>query len=90
MSGVASNYDIFLLYLGQGLAVAALALAIGALWKSNVKYTTPLVAFSSLTILYGVMTFASSYVEEEQHFWYWATAAWLSLLWVKGCVVSSA
>lgn len=28
--------------------------------------------------------FASSYVEEEQHFWYWAATGWLALLAIKG------
>jgi len=86
MSGVASNYDVFLLLFGQGLAIAAFSLAICATLTSSLQFTTPLAIFLGLTSLYGVMTFASSYVEEEQHFWYWASAAWLSLLWVKGCV----
>jgi ethanolaminephosphotransferase len=86
MSGVASNYDVFLLSLGQGIAAMSLGLATSAIWKSGVKLTTPLAVFLSISLLYAAMTFASSYVEEEQHFWYWTTAAWLSLLWVKGSV----
>jgi hypothetical protein len=29
------------------------------------------------------MMFATSYVEEEQHFWYWATAAWMAYLYAS-------
>lgn len=89
MSGVASNYHVFLLSLGQGISAAALSLAVGAIWKSGVKLTTPPRVFISIVVMYSIMTFASSYVEEEHHFWYWATAAWLSLLWVKGYVCVS-
>ncbi|MGG6497429.1 UNVERIFIED_CONTAM: hypothetical protein NY603_31355, partial [Bacteroidetes bacterium 56_B9] len=38
------------------------------------------VYFALISLLYGVMMFASSYVEEEQHFWYWLTPAWLTVL----------
>lgn len=41
-----------------------------------------------MTILYGVMMFATSYVEEEQHFWYWATAAWMAYLYAAKYVRS--
>ena len=34
-------------------------------------------------IAYGAMMFASSYVEEEQQFWYWVTSSWLGWLLLK-------
>lgn len=68
---------------GQSAATAALslaALAAGPTVSNAVIETSPIVGIS---LLYGIMMFASSYVEEEQHFWYWATTAWLMLLWLK-------
>jgi len=41
-------------------------------------------AFTIVNIGYGVMMFASSYVEEEQQFWYWACSGWFMLLVIKG------
>jgi ethanolaminephosphotransferase len=86
MSSTASNYDVPKLILGLSLALLATLLA------SVVAF--PTLALSLLTssplivtgLLYGVMMFASSYVEEEQHFWYWAATAWLALLAIKGFV----
>jgi ethanolaminephosphotransferase len=40
-------------------------------------------ALALTTLLYGVMMFATSYVEEEQHFWYWITPAWLTFLAIR-------
>lgn len=34
------------------------------------------------------MMFATSYVEEEQHFWYWVTAAWMAYLYTAKYVPS--
>lgn len=71
---------------GQSIASAALALgavAAGPTVANAVLETSPIIGIS---LLYGIMMFASSYVEEEQHFWYWATTAWLMLLWVKWSV----
>lgn len=83
MSSTASNYDMPKLVTGQSAATAALslaALAAGPTVASAVRETSPIIGIS---LLYGIMMFASSYVEEEQHFWYWATTAWLMLLWLK-------
>ena len=83
MSSTASNYDISRLNVGIVLAalatVACLATAFTALSKSRSSGLWT----SSVIILYGAMMFASSYVEEEQHFWYWASSGWLAWLFLK-------
>ena len=79
MSTTASSYDLWRLVQGILIAGIALVLALTSLgaiaWKSM-----SVAAFALMTILYAVMMFASSYVEEEQHFWYWCTAAWIACL----------
>ncbi|CZT05818.1 probable GPI ethanolamine phosphate transferase 3 [Rhynchosporium agropyri] len=83
MSGTASNYDVRKLASGQATSTVALLLALAAAFPTlskSFKESTPILLIS---LLYGIMMFASSYVEEEQHFWFWATSAWLVLLWVK-------
>lgn len=84
MSGMASNYDVPRLYIGQGVAVLAAMLAIAAATRSISEPTSSLLPFGGIVLAYGIMMFASSYVEEEQHFWYWATTAWFGLLGLKG------
>jgi ethanolaminephosphotransferase len=83
MSGTASNYDVKKLVLGQVFAAVSLCLGIAAAFPTiaiSIKSCSPILTVS---LLYGIMMFASSYVEEEQHFWYWSTTAWLSLLCIK-------
>ncbi|KAI0808470.1 alkaline-phosphatase-like protein [Xylaria sp. FL0064] len=83
MSGMASNYDIDKLILGGSItAVAVFAAGAAAVMSANLPIRN-FGPFTLVTILYGVMMFASSYVEEEQHFWYWTTTAWLFYLVVK-------
>ncbi|KIH92918.1 ethanolaminephosphotransferase [Sporothrix brasiliensis 5110] len=84
MSGMASNYNIPMLCLGLGAAACSMVLAIGATYAfvsrgggSGLGEMTP---FALISITYGIMMFASSYVEEEHHFWYWATSAWLAVI----------
>lgn len=72
------------LIIGQVLAIVALLLAFITAAPSlshNLITATP---FFLITFSYSTMMFASSYVEEEQHFWYWAASAWLLLLYTKG------
>jgi ethanolaminephosphotransferase len=83
MSGTASNYDVKMLVTGQAVAALAFVMATAAAWpffKKSFKATFP---FIIVCLLYSIMMFASSYVEEEQHFWYWTSSAWLFLLCVR-------
>ncbi|PQE13922.1 gpi ethanolamine phosphate transferase 2 protein [Rutstroemia sp. NJR-2017a BBW] len=82
MSGTASNYDVKKLVKGQAVATLAFVMATAAAWpffKRSLKATSP---FIIVCLLYSIMMFASSYVEEEQHFWYWTSSAWLFVLCV--------
>ena len=83
MSSTASAYHLFRLSAGVGLA--ALATAAGIATVSTVLFENRVTGLwiSLLFIAYGIMMFASSYIEEEQHFWYWATSSWLGWLVVK-------
>ncbi|KAL2754661.1 hypothetical protein ACRALDRAFT_2109081 [Sodiomyces alcalophilus JCM 7366] len=77
LSSMASNYNMSRLVLGQALALAAFIIA--ALFQTSDVARMPSFALASA---HSIMMFASSYVEEEHHFWYWATSAWLALLGV--------
>ncbi|KAF7889213.1 hypothetical protein EAF00_009513 [Botryotinia globosa] len=83
MSGTASNYDVRKLITGQVIATLASVMAgvvAGPLILNNIKASIPFIA---TCLSYGIMMFASSFVEEEQHFWYWTTTGWLFLLSIK-------
>lgn len=82
LSGAASSYDIP--KMAVGMIVSAASLALAALSFSNVwPPTTAGVFLGTTSFLYGAMMFASSYVEEEQHLWYWLTPAWTLVLTVS-------
>jgi len=86
MSSTASNYDTSKLAAGQVLgftALSAATLAAGSTILGSVKTCYPIMLIG---LLYGIMMFSSSYVEEEQHFWYWTSSAWVGLLWIKSYV----
>ncbi|KAK5166197.1 major facilitator superfamily transporter protein [Saxophila tyrrhenica] len=82
MSDTASSYDIPRMVTGMAVAGAALVFAVissPSLWPPGIAG----MSFTLICLLYGVMMFASSYVEEEQHFWYWLTPVWVSILIAK-------
>jgi ethanolamine phosphate transferase 2 subunit G len=81
---MASNYDTSRLFLGQAGAAAALVAAVIAAARCANDKAQSFIPLSGIVVVYGVMMFASSYVEEEQHFWYWATTAWFAYLGVRG------
>ncbi|KAI9686314.1 MAG: major facilitator super transporter protein, partial [Bogoriella megaspora] len=82
LSSTASNYNIA--YLAAGICTAALAVL---LTLCSIPLSWPpggaSIFFASTIIAYGLMMFASSYVEEEQHFWYWLTGGWIVFLYTK-------
>ncbi|EMC97401.1 hypothetical protein BAUCODRAFT_147489 [Baudoinia panamericana UAMH 10762] len=85
LSNAASTYDVPRMVAGivlSMLAAAFAALSIPAVWPPS----TAGVFFALIALLYGMMMFASSFVEEEQRLWYWLTPAWVSLLLVRSIV----
>ncbi|KAK5654153.1 hypothetical protein OQA88_7584 [Cercophora sp. LCS_1] len=84
MSGMASNYDVPRLVLGLGVGVVTVFSAAGAVHWFLPQSTGDALSLAVITLAYGIMMFASSYVEEEQHFWYWATTAWFFVLGFRG------
>lgn len=83
MSSTATNYN--LQRLEGGIVLAALATIAGMSTFSTalLEAKTTGLWFSSIAIVYGIMMFASSYVEEEHHFWYWTSSGWLLWLFLK-------
>jgi ethanolamine phosphate transferase 2 subunit G len=81
---MASNYDTTKLTLGGAIALLSIFLSTTASTFVVKGTNVGLVYFALNIFLYGIMMFASSYVEEEQHFWYWSMTAWLAYLsWTR-------
>lgn len=81
---MASNYNIANLVVGQILSVVATLSVTFAAYQNAGGLSASAVPLTLITIAYGVMMFASSYVEEEQHFWYYTTTAWLAYISWRG------
>ncbi|KAL9587559.1 MAG: hypothetical protein Q9212_000136 [Teloschistes hypoglaucus] len=83
MSKTATDYSTSKLYLGIVLgtlaALPAWLIALPLLQRAKLVGSW----FSLLTLTYGVLMFASSYVEEEQQYWYLMASTWLFWLAVK-------
>ncbi|RMZ87227.1 hypothetical protein DV736_g5546, partial [Chaetothyriales sp. CBS 134916] len=85
LSGTASNYDTQKLLIGIALAITATLVSVWAVAHQALKLDAlSAVIFPLLALSYGGTMFASSYVEEEHEFWYWATGGWLVLLYKRG------
>lgn len=83
MSNTASNYDLPRLVLGICLGALALstgfaALSLSVVDKKGTRWYTFIVSG-----MYGMLMFASSYVEEEHQFWYWISSGWLFWLIIR-------
>ncbi|PTB66568.1 alkaline phosphatase-like protein [Trichoderma citrinoviride] len=89
MSSMASNYDLSRLALGQALAVAAVAASLVVLGLQGFQQAGFPLPLFMLAASYGPMMFASSYVEEEHHFWYWTCTLWLAYLGIREVAKSS-
>jgi ethanolaminephosphotransferase len=83
LSGTASNYDLNKMYTGIAIAVLGVVLAITSILSGHVKLDLGTLTNNTISLTYGATMFASSYVEEEQQFWYWAVGGWLIALHCK-------
>ncbi|OAA46606.1 Alkaline-phosphatase-like, core domain protein [Beauveria brongniartii RCEF 3172] len=89
MSSMASNYEMPRLYAGLGLAGIALIITASTFFTQRVLWSQTALPLMLISFLYSAMMFASSYVEEEHHFWYWAATLWLAFLAAKAIRRSS-
>ena len=78
LGGAASSYKVARMLSGVGLAAISVVLALISMPSLGHLTTKGLFATVSIALL-GLMMFGSSYVEEEQHYWYWLTPCWVLL-----------
>jgi ethanolamine phosphate transferase 2 subunit G len=83
MQNTASNYHVPSLYAGCLItSISATISLLVAHRQMRLHHSSALPLMVTL-FAYGSVMFASSYVEEEQQFWYWITSAWITVLHIK-------
>ncbi|WPH00836.1 Hypothetical protein R9X50_00366600 [Acrodontium crateriforme] len=88
LSNAASTYNIP--QMASGIFTIAIALAFTLLSFPAFRISTSAAFyFGLISVLYGIMMFATSYVEEEQQLWYWLTPCWVVLLTIKSLLVAN-
>ena len=83
LSGTASNYNLDQMYIGIGIVGAGVMLAAISVPWADMGLSLGSSAYGMILLTYAGTMFASSYVEEEQQFWYWALGGWLIALHCK-------
>lgn len=83
MSNASSNYNLMRLYQGTVVAAGAVLLSFMSVIRRSVTLSGATTFLSLITSSYAILMFASSYVEEEQQFWYWIFTGWASYLYMK-------
>lgn len=83
MSNASSNYTLTRLYQGTAVALAAVLVSLFTLRDSFFRLFGAIRCFVFVFVGYATLMFASSYVEEEQQFWYWILTGWTSYLYLR-------
>lgn len=86
MSSTSSNYDLTRLNSGLYTGGLAALLSFPATYRLLSKFRTAGIFLLFGVLGYGAMMFASSYVEEEQQFWYWFVTSWVFYLHIRSSV----
>jgi GPI ethanolamine phosphate transferase membrane region len=85
LSSASTDYSVSYMYIG----LVTLLLSVAIL---GVHSTAPVIVkyeFIVVTLSFGTIMFASSYVEEEHQFWYWATTTHFALAIIRRYTLQS-